>query len=81
MRINLGKINQLIRDAWRRGQRDSLRGASKSFCREMSFQVAREYFPDISHEDVVRIAEGRASLSWNANEREIFVLRTDEEHE
>ena len=38
MRINLVKINQLILDAWRRGKRESIRGASKSFCREMSLR-------------------------------------------
>lgn len=76
MRINLGKINRLIREAWSRGQREASRGAGKSSCRSYSVRVACEYFPDIDADDVARIAEGRSRLHWDAGREEIVVKET-----
>lgn len=74
MRINLRKIDLLIREAWTKGQAGALRGAGKSSCYAWSGQVARDYFPDIRSEDVARIAKGEARLHWNAKQREIVVM-------
>ncbi len=72
MRLNLRKINQLIREAWDRGQREAVRGtAGKSSCYSWSDQVAREYFPDIDPQEVTRIAKGQARLRWDAEKREV----------
>lgn len=76
MRLNLRKINQLIREAWHKGQREALRGAGKSSCYSWSDQVAREYFPDIDPQDVTRIAQGQARLHWDNTKREIVVVST-----
>ena len=74
MRINLRKINQLIREAWQRGQREALRGAGKSSCYSWSDQVARGYFPDIDPQAVTRIAKGEARLHWDAEKHEVVVV-------
>jgi hypothetical protein len=74
MRLNLRKINQLIREAWQRGLREALRGAGKSSCYSWSDQVARGYFPDIDPQAVTRIAKGEARLHWDADKREVVVV-------
>lgn len=77
MRINLRKINQLIREAWDKGQREALRGAGKSSCYSWSLQVARDFFPDIDPTTAARIAQGKARLHWDPDKREIVVVPTD----
>jgi hypothetical protein len=77
LRINLRKINQLIREAWNRGQREALRGAGKSSCYSWSDKVARDFFPDISPQDVTLIAKGQARLHWDAEKREVVVVCPD----
>ncbi len=74
MRINLRKIDQLIRAAWQQGQRAALRGGGKSSCYAWSDQAAREFFPDIHPQEVSRIAQGQARLHWDPIKREIVVL-------
>lgn len=74
MRINLRKIDQLIREAWDKGQREALRGAGKSSCYSWSDQVAREFFPDIDPQVVTRIAKRQARLHWDPEKREIVVV-------
>ncbi len=76
MRLNLRKINQLIREAWTKGQTAALRGAGKSSCYAWSDQAARDFFPDIRPEDVTRIAKGQARLHWDAEKREVVVVPT-----
>jgi hypothetical protein len=79
MRINLRKINQLIRDAWQRGQREALRGAGKSSCYSWSLQAARDFFPDIDPMVAARIAQGKARLHWDDANREIVLVATGQE--
>ncbi len=74
MRINLRKIDQLIREAWDKGQREALRGAGKSSCYSWSDQAAREFFPDIDPQAVTRIAKRQARLHWDPANREIVVV-------
>jgi hypothetical protein len=74
LRLSLRKINQLIRDAWDKGQREALRGAGKSSCYTWSDRVARDFFPNIDPLEVTRIAKGQARLHWNAEKREIVIL-------
>jgi hypothetical protein len=76
LRLNLRKINQLIREAWNKGQREALRGAGKSSCYSWSLQVARDYFPDIDPTLAARIAQGKARLHWDDGKREIIVVST-----
>ena len=76
LRLNLRKINQLIREAWAKGQREALRGAGKSSCYSWSLQVARDFFPDIDPTAAARIAQGRARLHWDPNSREIVIVST-----
>jgi len=77
MRLNLRKINQLIREAWIQGQKAAVTGMGpKSASYAWSTQVARDYFPDIRSDDVSRIAEGKARLHWDAEKREIVVVPT-----
>lgn len=76
LRLNLRKINQLIREAWDKGQREALRGAGKSSCYSWSLQVARDYFPSIDPTLAARIAQGRARLHWDDGKREIVVVST-----
>jgi hypothetical protein len=77
MRLNLRKINQLIREAWEKGQDAALRGSGKSSCYSWSLKVARDYFPDIDPRDAADIAAGKARLHWDVATREIVVLRPD----
>ena len=74
MRLNLRKINQLIREAWQRGQHEALRGTGKSSCYSWSDQVARDFFPDIDPQEVTRIANGQARLHWDAEKREVVIV-------
>jgi hypothetical protein len=74
MRINLREIDQIIRDAWDRGQREALRGAGKSSCYSWSLQAAQEFFPDINAAAVARIAQRKARLHWDPEKREIVVV-------
>lgn len=76
MQISLRKINQLIREAWTKGQAAALRGAGKSSCYSWSDRVARDYFPHIPPQDVTLIATGKARLHWDAEKREIAVVST-----
>jgi hypothetical protein len=76
MRLNLSKINQLIREAWQRGQHEALRGTGKFSCCMWSDQVARGYFPDIDPQAITRIAKGEARLHWDADKREVVVVST-----
>lgn len=76
LRLNLRKINQLIREAWNRGQKEALRGAGKSSCYSWSYQVARDFFPDIDSMDAARIAKGQARLHWDTEKREIVIVPT-----
>jgi hypothetical protein len=76
MRMNLRKINQLIREAWQRGQREALRGAGKSSCYSWSYQAARDFFPDIDPLVAARVAQGKARLHWDAQKREVIVADT-----
>lgn len=76
LRLNLRKINQLIREAWNRGQKEALRGAGKSACYAWSYQVARDFFPNIDSMDAARIAKGQARLHWDAEKREIVIVPT-----
>ena len=77
MRLNLRKINQLIREAWNRGQKEALRGAGKSSCYSWSHQVARDFFPDIDPMETARIAKGQARLHWDDEKREVVIVPTD----
>lgn len=74
MRLNLRKINRLIREAWDKGQREALRGAGKSSCYSWSDRVARDFFPDIDPQEVTRIAKGQARLRWDAEKREVVIV-------
>ena len=75
MRLNLRKINQLIREAWNKGQAAAVSGrGGKSACYSWSDQVARDYFPDIASEAVTRIARGQARLHWDDEKREIVIV-------
>lgn len=76
MRINLRKINRLIREAWDKGQDAALRGAGKSSCYSWSDKAAREFFPDILPLAVTLIAKGEARLHWDAEKREVVVVPT-----
>jgi hypothetical protein len=78
MRINLRKIDQLIRDAWERGQREALRGAGKSSCYSWSLKVAQDFFPDIDPMAAARIAKGEARLHWDPEKREIVIVSAKE---
>jgi hypothetical protein len=77
VRLNLRKINQLIREAWDKGQREALRGAGKSSCYAWSDRVARDYFPNIDPQAVTRIAQGKARLHWDDEKRAIVVIAND----
>lgn len=78
MRLNLRKINQLIREAWNKGQAAAVSGrGGKSACYAWSNRVARDYFPDIRSQDVVRIAQGQARLHWDVAKREIMIISTE----
>jgi hypothetical protein len=76
LRLNLRKINQLIREAWNRGQKEALRGAGKSSCYSWSCQVARDFFPNIDSMDVARSAKGQARLHRDAEKREVVIVPT-----
>jgi hypothetical protein len=76
MRMNLRKINQLIREAWQRGQREALHGAGKSSCYSWSYQAARDFFPDIDPQVAARVAQGKARLHWDDQKREVIVVST-----
>jgi hypothetical protein len=77
LRLNLRKINQVIREAWNKGQAVAVSGrGGKSSCYAWSDQIARDYFPDIRPEDVTRIAKGQARLHWDDEKREIVVVPT-----
>jgi hypothetical protein len=76
LRLNLRKINQLIREAWNKGQAAALRGHGKSSCYSWSLQVAMDYFPDIGPVYAAQIAQGKARLQWDAERREVVVVPT-----
>lgn len=76
LRLNLRKINQLIREAWTKGQAAALRGHGKSSCYSWSQQVARDYFPDINPTHAAQIAQGKARLHWDAEKREVVIVST-----
>ena len=76
MRLNLRKINQLIREAWDHGQKAALRGHGKSSCYSWSLKVARDFFPDIDPQAAARIAQGQARLHWDEEKREVVIVPT-----
>jgi hypothetical protein len=77
LRLNLRKINQLIREAWAKGQAAAVSGRGpKSACYLWSQQVARDYFPDISPVYAAQVAEGKARLHWDAERREVVIVPT-----
>jgi hypothetical protein len=76
LRLNLRKINQLIREAWTKGQAAALRGHGKSSCYSWSLRVAQDYFPNIRPVYAEQIAQGKARLHWDAERREIVVVPT-----
>lgn len=75
MRLNLRKINQLIREAWTKGQAAAVSGRGpKSASYAWSDRVARDYFPDINPQHVTRIAKGEARLHWDDEKREVTII-------
>jgi hypothetical protein len=76
LRLNLRKINQLIREAWDKGQDAALRGHGKSSCYSWSLRVAQDYFPNIRPVYAEQIAQGKARLHWDAEKREVVVVST-----
>ena len=78
VRLNLRKINQLIREAWAKGQAAAVSGRGpKSASYAWSERIARDYFPDIEPQHVTRIAKGEARLYWDAEKREVAIVPTN----